>query len=337
VNLQTDIFPANLRIILTEARQITVVSHENPDGDAVSSATAVFNYFSSKFSNCRIVMPNDFPDFLKKIPGSSKIINHRDSKAEVEKILAESDVIICTDFNDEKRVGKLSESLKTAKALKIMLDHHPSPSGFAEYFYSDIEACSASEVVFEFLKKFDSDFLNQEIAECIFTGIMTDTICFSVNASRPRTFEITAELLALGIEKDRIYGDVFNQFSENRVRLSGYLFNQKMIIFKDLKAAYVVLTKEDQSKYGFQSGDSEGFVNIPLSISGINVSIFMQEKTDHFKLSLRSRNGIDVNLMARKYFDGGGHKYAAGGRIYAENVIEAEKKLIEIMKNYLTN
>ncbi len=335
MNLQTNIFPESLRKILSEAKRIAIVSHEHPDGDAVSSATAIYNYFSAKTENCRIVMPNDFPEFLKNIPGSDRIINHNDSKTEVERTILEADVIFCTDFNDEKRVGKLSETLIKAQGVKIMLDHHPSPSGFAAYFYSDIEACSASEVVFEFLQKYDANFLNKEIAECIFTGILTDTICFSVNSSRSRTFEISAELLKLGIDKDRIYGDVFNKFSENRIRLSGYLFNRKMIILKDLKAAYVILSKEDQTAYDFQSGDSEGFVNIPLSISGVDVSIFIQEKTDFFKLSLRSRNGVDVNLMARQYFEGGGHKYAAGGRIYAQDIGEAENKLIEILKKYL--
>jgi phosphoesterase RecJ-like protein len=335
VNLQTNPIPERLFKILAQAKCISFVSHEHPDGDAVSSATALYNYFSKKFDNCYLVMPTDFPEYLKKIPGCSHIVKFTESKDEAKRILSESDVIFCSDFNDEKRTGNMADFLKKSNAVKIMLDHHPSPSGFAEFYYSDIEACSASEVVYEFLLKYDETFLNPEIAECLFTGILTDTVCFSVNSSRPRTFEITAKLLEQGIDKDRIYSDIFTQFTESRTRLSGYLMNEKMVILNDIRAAYIVLTAEEQKKYQFRTGDSEGFVNIPLSIAEMNVSIFMQEKSDHFKLSLRSRNGVDVNIMARKYFNGGGHKNAAGGKIYVKTLDEALRVLIHSMHEFL--
>ncbi len=323
----------SIKSTLSNADKITVISHHAPDGDAISSSTALYAILKNAGHNVSIVIPSRLSDNLEFIPFSSDIIIYNKQTEIAENILKNSDVIFCTDFNSAKRVEKMENALLNSKAVKIMIDHHPQPDDFAKFIISDTSVSSASELVYEFITQAGySKFINRDIAKCLYIGIMTDTINFSVNSEQTRTFEIASELLAFNIDKKEIYNNFYNSYSEERMRFSGYLLYEKMKIFKENNLAVIIVTKDELNKFNYKAGDHEGFVNMPLSIKSIETSIFVLEKNDYLKISLRSKSYFDVNVLARKYFNGGGHINAAGGKLYIK-ISEAEKYITDIFTN----
>lgn len=302
------------QLILT-SKSIVITAHDNPDGDAMGSALSLFNLFSQLKINATVVVPNDMPDFLHWMPGFSSVVHYHSQKNIAKKIVANADLIFCVDFNALERLGNLKGAVEKSVAKKILIDHHPNPSDFAHYTFSDKSVSSASELVYEFINNvgFTSS-INKDVAECIFVGIMTDTGSFSFNSSSPRTYEIISKLLKHGINKDAIFEKVYNGFSEDKLRLLGYCLSQKMEIIHEHNTGIISLTMNERKKYNYVPGDIEGLVNYPLSIKGIIFSVFFFEKNDHVKISLRSKGDFSANDFASKYFIGGGHKNAAGGK-----------------------
>lgn len=321
-----------LKKILNRKKNIIITGHVNPDGDSVGSSLALYHFFSKKH-HVKVLMPNDFPEFLKWLPKSEEILIYDENKFE---LIENADIIFSVDYNELSRVKPVDKAIKKSNAVKIMIDHHPNPDVFPDFVFSETTVSSCAELVYEFMYLLDSNLINKDIAECIFTGILMDTGRFAFNSSNPRTYEITAELLRYGINKEKIISNLYDNFSFDRMRLMGYVLNDKMKLMPDINVSYFILTQSEQEKYNYRIGDSEGFVNMPLAVKGIEFSAFFIEKKDVIKCSFRSKGNIDVNAFARKYFNGGGHKNAAGGKSY-KSVLTTEENFIKWVQEFLDN
>jgi phosphoesterase RecJ-like protein len=321
-------------IVKASRKRIVIISHHNPDGDAIGASLGLGNLLRKMDHQVDVLVPNRFPAFLSWMKNADKIVVYSDDKEKAIRILQESEIVFALDFNDLSRIREFDEHLNNSKAYKVLIDHHPNPAAFADLSISDTSASSTAELVYSFIKEIECiNDIDREIANCIYAGIMTDTGCFSFNSSLPETFRIVGELLNYGVQKDMIYDLVYDNFTYERMRLMGYCLDQKMKFFPQYKTAYISLTQEEMRKYNFRIGDSEGFVNLPLSVKGVRLSALFTEKKDMIKLSLRSKGSFSVNEMASKHFNGGGHLNAAGGESY-DSLEKTIKKFVNLLPEY---
>ena len=293
---------------------MAIVSHIYPDGDSIGSMLGMYMFLTGKGLEVSMMVPNEIPVFLHWMQGCDRIIIGEDDAGQAHRVISNADLIFCLDFNELDRLKNFQDDIQRSGALKIMIDHHPYPEEFADITLSFPGHSSTAEIIFDIIRVIDpAGKLDKFIAECLFTGMMTDTGCFSFSSSEPETYLAVAELLRTGIDKDRIFNLVYENYSDTRMRLMGYSLDQKMEVVPELHAAYIALTMEDLEKYDHVTGDTEGFVNLPFSVRGIRVTALFIERTDHVKISFRSRGNFAINQFAEKYFNGGGHKNAAGG------------------------
>ena len=307
-----------LESYINKGERFVIITHVTPDGDAIGSSLGLYHFLSmTGKESVNIVVPNDFPSFLKWMPGSKEIVIHEHSKEYSERLLREADVIFCLDFNELKRIGKLTPFFEAADGRKILIDHHPEAAGFCRLTISCPDMSSTSEMVFRLLcaLKAFSD-INKDAAECIYTGMMTDTGSFTFGSNNPELYYIITELINKGIDKDMIYRNVYQVYSESRLRLMGYSMFEKMKIYPEQKTAVIVLSLKELNRFNYKTGDTEGFVNMPLSIEGIQFSVLIREDTDFIKMSFRSVGNFPTNLFSSTYFQGGGHKNASGGEFH---------------------
>lgn len=331
--------------LIEAARRIVIFTHLAPDGDAMGSSLAMYHWLRNQSKEVRVVVPNAFPNFLAWIPSAEHILVYETHTAEAEAYIAEADLCLCLDFNDPKRIGPLGELVLQKSCPKILIDHHLYPADFATVVFSQPEAPATCALVYQFIeqtaqqKKLDlSKVLTTEIATCIYTGLMTDTGNFAFNSNDPTMYETIAALIRAGINKDAIYNAVFNQYSEDRMRLMGYCLHQKMRIFPEYHAALIALSEKELKSFRFKPGDAEGIVNLPLQITDVYYSVLMRVEKKQvngkwqskIKLSLRSQGDRPVNILASEVFNGGGHKNASGGDFYGSltKAIEAFEKAI---------
>jgi phosphoesterase RecJ-like protein len=302
---------------LSAASNILLICHINPDGDAVGSQLALYQYLKSTGKNVNMLSPNYLQEFLKWMDGVDQIkVFIRDRKGGRE-LIKKADLIIMLDFNQSNRLGEAEEAVLASDAKKIIIDHHLNYKPFADLFISDPTKCSTSELLHLLISGMNNGFFrNMAYAEAIYVGIVTDTGNFEHGSFTSDTFRIIAEILSEGIDRERIFNAVFNNFTADRMRLKGYALNEKMVVLPELGTAYISLSRNDLLKFNYRKGDSEGFVNLPLSINGIHFSAFFMEKDGYVKLSFRSKGTFPVNEFAKKYFAGGGHRNAAGGEYY---------------------
>ncbi|MDR1098434.1 MAG: bifunctional oligoribonuclease/PAP phosphatase NrnA [Tannerella sp.] len=307
-----------LKAYIDKGDKFVIVSHEMPDGDAVGSSLALYHYLMSfDKKSIKVVVPNNFPAFLKWMTGARDIVLYEQYPDFATQLISEADVLFCLDFNAVKRVGKMASAVIASDARKVMIDHHPEPEDFCKVIISYPEMSSTSELVFRIICALgDIDLIEKDAAECIYTGMMTDTGSFGYNSSNAEIYVIISELIKKGIDKDEIYRNVNQVYSECRLRLMGYVLYEKMKTFPDKKTAVFALTQEELNRFKYKSGDTEGFVNLPLSIGGIFFSAFFREETNLIKISLRSVGDFPCNTFAAEYFNGGGHKNASGGEFY---------------------
>ena len=302
-----------------KAEKIVIVSHVSPDGDAIGSSLGLYHFLQTQEKTVNVIVPNQFPDFLKWMPGAKDVIIYDRYKDFADRLIREADVICCLDFNELKRIDTMEEAVKNAHGRKMMIDHHLNPGDFAGITISHPEISSTSELVFRLICRLGNfDDISREGAECIYTGMITDTGGFTYNSNDREIYYIISELLSKGIDKDQIYRNVFNTHSEGRLRLMGYVLYEKMEIYRNFNSALIWLTKEDQRKFQYKKGDTEGFVNLPLTIQGIRFSCFLREDTEKnmIKVSLRSVGDFPCNKVASDFFGGGGHLNASGGEVY---------------------
>ena len=334
-------------LYIQNATNVVILTHQSPDGDAMGSALAVMHYLHTLNKMAQVIVPNAFPDFLTWMPGAEEVLIYDANPEQAIECLNNADLVVCTDFNDPKRIGALGDKLLTMACPKIMIDHHLHPADFADFIVSVPEASSTCELVYEVIG--DKFQLNaKEIATCLYTGLMTDTGNFSYNSNRPQIYEMVATLLGTGINKDDIYNAVFNQYSVDRMKLVGYCLYKKMRVFPECHAALITLGRKELYKFNFQKGDAEGIVNMPMQSKDIHYSVFMREdkatpdemaknggiKTK-IKISFRSQGDRPVNVFAKEIFNGGGHANAAGGEYYGP-LSEAVQRFLDNYQQYLT-
>ena len=315
------------------ADKIVIVSHVSPDGDAIGSSLGLYHFLNTQDKNVNVIVPNAFPDFLRWMPGAKDVIVYNKYKEYADKLINEADVLCCLDFNVLSRIDEMEEVVKNTPARKMMVDHHLYPGDFCRITISHPEISSTSELVFRLICQLGNfGDITKEGAECIYTGMMTDTGGFTYNSNDSEIYYIISELLSKGIDKDEIYRKVFNTYSEGRLRLMGYVLYDKMQVFPEFNASLIWLSRDEQNRFQYVKGDTEGFVNIPLSMKNVCFSVFLREDTekDMIKVSLRSVGTFPCNQVASEFFNGGGHLNASGGEFYGkmEDAIDLFKQAL---------
>lgn len=310
--------------LIQKASDCVIVTHMKPDGDAMGSSIAMYHFLKSAGKeNVKIVLPDPYPGhlgFLVSEDTAKDILTHLESPAEAAAAIKAGDLIICLDFNAFHRTDGLEDPLKESRASKILVDHHLSPdSEQFDVVFSETEISSASELLYQVLMRTASicgkaDRLPEESATALMTGMTTDTNNFA-NSTYPSTLNMASDLLSAGVDRDRIINELYNKQRENRVRLMGHVLKDLLTITED-GVAYIVLDSDTQKKYDIREGETEGFVNIPLSISNVRMSFLLKEDGEKVRVSIRSRKGTSANRCARLYFNGGGHENAAGGKLF---------------------
>lgn len=327
INLLTAAETEHLRSLILGSDNIILCCHRSPDGDAVGSLLGIAEYIRLLGKVPVAVVPDAYPDFLQWLPGTERIVRYDKHKNFVNDLLASADLVFCLDFNTFSRTDDMAEPLAASPAKKILIDHHLNPDIDTELSISHPEACSTCELVFRLIWQLGGfDLMTRKCAVPLYCGMMTDTGGFTYNSTRPEIFFIISQLLTKGIDKDKIYRNVFNNYSEWRMRLIGYVLNEKMVVMEDERAAYFVLTREDLKRFHYIKGDAEGLVNMPLQIKGLRLSISLRQDTEKDNVvwvSLRSVDNYPCNRLAEEYFNGGGHLNAAGGCLEC-SVEEAE-------------
>lgn len=303
---------------INKGSRFVMLAHVAPDGDAIGASLGMYHFLTEiGKERVNVIVPNAYPDFLKWMPGAKEILVYERYPDYAQQLIREADVIFNMDYNEPKRIGKLAPFVEAAEGRKVMIDHHLNPHDFCRLVISHPELSSTCELVFRLLCAIKSyDDINKSAAECLYTGMMTDTGAFTYNSNRANIYVIIGELIKKGIDKDEIYRKVYQVYSESRMRLMGYAINEKMKVYPELKTALITLSLKDLNTYHYVTGDTEGFTNMPLSIAGIVFSVFIREDADYVKISLRSVGAFPCNRFATTYFNGGGHKNASGGEFY---------------------
>ncbi len=326
---------SSLQDFFSTKKKIVIVSHSNPDGDALGSSLALYNYFLLKKQEVTIIVPNNFPEYLAWMKGSEHILLYSSKKNTCNQLIADADILFCLDFNALNRVDKVEDSLRNTKALKVLIDHHLQPELNAfDYAFSETKVSSTSELIYDFIVAMgDQKLMNIDIASCIYVGIMTDTGSFSYSCNYEKTYQISASLLKTGIDAEEIHHLVYDTFSETRLRLLGYCLSEKLVIISELSSAYISLSKEELNRFSYQVGDTEGVVNYALSINHVKLAALFSEREGKIRISFRSKGEVDVNVFARTYFEGGGHRNASGATSYL-SLSETIKKFEESLLDY---
>lgn len=326
-----------VKSILSQPQKIVIIPHKNPDGDAIGSCLALQAYLDSQGHSANVIAPNDFPKFLKWMPGCASILNFERENSQSKKLLEEASLIFTLDFNDLSRTGQLESHLEASNADFIMIDHHQQPSDYARVTYSDVSMSSTCEMVYNFIEYLDGlNAITAEIATNIYTGIMTDTGSFKYRSTSSRTHRVVADLIDKGAKNMEIHQNVFDTNSPSRLHLLGVALSN-MVILPELCTAFITLSQAELDKHGFKKGDTEGFVNYGLTLEGIKFAvIFIENKEEGIiKISFRSIGDFSVNQFARTHFNGGGHDNAAGGRSEL-SMEDTLKKFNDVLESYKT-
>lgn len=303
-----------LQALLSEAKKIVITTHHKPDGDAMGSSLGLYHFLLALGHQVHVVTPSDYPYFLHWLPGNSEVIDFQIHEARAKKLVAEADLIICSDFNALSRIGSLGDLVRNSAAKKVMIDHHLDPEGFEDYTYWDVRACAAAELVYRFIVELGfGNNIDKDIATCLYTGIMTDSGSFRFPSTSAEVHRIIADLIERGANNSRIHELIYDTNSENRLKFLGHILSQKMFVLPEINTAYIYIDQEELKKYQIVTGDTEGIVNYALSINGIRFAILVVDRGEARKLSFRSKGEFPANEVAKKYFEGGGHRNAAGG------------------------
>ncbi len=324
-----------VKMLLSAPKNIVIIPHKNPDGDAIGSTLALWHYLKKGQHNVNIVAPNDYPNFLKWMPGEDKIVKFDYENTHAKNIIRDANVIFTLDFNDLSRIGDMESVVAASEATFVMIDHHQQPSNYATYMYSDTSMSSTCEMVYNFITFLgDEARINAEMATCMYVGIMTDTGSFRFKATTSKTHRIIANLIDKGAENNAIHNAIYDTNSLSRLQLLGCAL-KNLVVLEAYNTVYITISKEELIRYDFKKGDTEGFVNYGLSLKGIKfAAIFIENLQEPYvKMSLRSKGDFSVNEFARAHFNGGGHTNAAGGR--SEESLEATaEKFTEILAAY---
>ena len=324
----------SIKSILSSKKKIILIPHSSPDADALGSCLALFHFFKDKHE-VNVISPNEFTQILNFLPNSDKVLVYESDREKSDVLFQEAEIIFTLDFNSLGRAKNVSYKISKSTATIIMIDHHENPSDFETYMISNSEMSSTSEMIYDFITFLNPDKIDNDIATCLYTGIVADTGSFRFPSTTSKTLLVGSKLIDYGVDVTNIFENLHNNFQFDRLKLLGTTINN----FKrvgDLPILYTMLTDKDQKSSNFKKGDSEGFVNFGLSVEGILCSVLFIEKKEEelIKISFRSKGDFKVNIFASKYFNGGGHIYAAGG-ISKLSLKETEEKFIKDIRQYL--
>mgnify|MGYP001231895834 CR=1 FL=1 len=324
----------SIKKVISTKKNILLIPHSSPDADALGSCLSLFHFFKDEH-NVNVISPNEFTDILSFLPGSNDILIFESDKEKSNILFKKSDVIFTLDFNNLSRAKNISHLIAKSKATKIMIDHHENPDDYADFMISNSNMSSTCEMIYDFISNINSDKINNNIATCLYAGIVADTGSFRFPSTTSRTLRIGSELIEYGVNVTDIFEKLHNNFQFNRLKLLGTTINNFKRI-DDLPVLYSSISDEEQKIRNFRKGDSEGFVNFGLSVEGIKCSVVFIEKSNDgiIKISFRSKGDFKVNIFANKYFNGGGHEYAAGG-ISKLSLNDTINKFINDIKEFI--
>jgi phosphoesterase RecJ-like protein len=322
---------------MSQPRKVVIVTHHKPDADALGSSLGMAGYLKKEGHQVQVITPSDYPEFLYWMPGNDGVIAYDKTKETVvSNFISQAEIIFCLDFSSLNRIQDLTEKVRTPSARKVLIDHHLEPEDFAEFVQWDTNAASTAGLIYNLIVELgDKEKIDANIADCLYAGLMTDTGGFRHSNTRQEEFMIASELVRLGASPTKVSKLIYDTNSLDRLRLMGFVLSEKLKILPEYKTAYITLSAEELKKFGSQTGDTEGFVNYGLSIKGIRLSVMIYERKDSIKLSLRSLGNFSVNEMARKHFEGGGHRNASGGTSNL-SLDETLKKFLAILPEYKT-
>ncbi|OUR92287.1 DHH family phosphoesterase [Flavobacteriales bacterium 34_180_T64] len=327
----------NITALLNSPQNIIIVPHKNPDGDAIGSALGLFHYLkNSNRHEVKIIAPNDYPDFLKWMPGEADILKYDLEPNICDTLIKEASIIFTLDFNALNRIGGMELPVSESTAIKVMIDHHQQPDDYADFMYSDVSMSSTCEMVYHFIDMLgDTDVIESDIASCLYAGIMTDTGSFRFPSTTSTTHNVIAKLIEKGANNSEIHNNIHDTNSHDRLRLLGCAL-QNLKVLPDFRTAYITLSQNELNRFNFKKGDTEGIVNYALSLQGIRfAAIFIEnQKEGIVKISLRSKGTFSVNEFSRAHFGGGGHVNAAGGKSDLDMKATIEK-FISILPSYI--
>ncbi|AUP78363.1 DHH family phosphoesterase [Flavivirga eckloniae] len=325
----------SIKQLLSNQKKIVIVPHKNPDGDAIGSTLGLYHYLIKGNHLVNVLVPNDYPTFLKWIPGNDVILKHDSQTKVCDALIENADIIFTLDFNAFHRTGNMETVLANSNALKIMIDHHQAPDDYATYMFSDVSMSSTCEMIYNFIDMLgDTDLIDSNIATCLYVGIMTDTGSFRFLSTTSKTHRIIAQLIEKGANNTNIHNNVYDTNSYERLQLLGCALSNLKVI-PESRAAYITLSQEELNKYNYKKGDTEGVVNYALSLNNtVLAAIFIEDKQEGIvKISLRSKGHFSVNELSRAHFNGGGHTNAAGGKSYL-SLEDTVAKFISILPSY---
>ena len=327
-----------LRQFLSTPRKIFITTHAKGDGDALGSSLAMYHYLLKKGHDVTVVSPTDYGLYLHWLPGNPSVVIYTEAKARVQKLADETELVFCLDFNAHARVEGMDSLLRGIKVPKVMIDHHLEPEGFDLYRLWNPDACATTELVYKFICMMgDHELIDRNISTCIYTGLVTDSGSFRYPNVTADVHRIVAHLMETGIDHGQIHRQLFDTFSELRLRFFGHCINNNLEVLHEYRAAVMTVTREELRQYEIKTGDTEGLVNFPMNINEVVFAALIIERDGIIKLSLRSKGNFPANEFAGKYFNGGGHLNAAGGasRTTLEETVAVFKKGLEEYKQLL--
>jgi phosphoesterase RecJ-like protein len=325
---------------LTEKQRIVVTTHYKPDGDAMGSSLGLYYWLQAQGHEVHIIVPSDYPSFLFWMPGQEDVIIYTEQLDLSHKLIDEADLIFCLDFNHLSRIHEMETPVRNSKALKIMIDHHLAPENFDDFRHWDSSAAATAQLVYDLIVNQIGDraHITPDIATCLYTGIMTDTGSFRFSSTSAQVHLIIADLITLGAQNWKIHEHVFNSSTENRLKFLGFCLLNRLEVLTEYNTAVFAVSREDISRFNVTTGDTEGLVNYALSVSGIRLAALIIDRKERIKISLRSIGDFPCNEICSIYFNGGGHRNAAGGSSdeSLENTVLTFKSILPKYKNLLT-
>ena len=320
---------------LSTPKKIIIIPHKTPDADALGSSLGLRGYLMKKGHQVQVVSPTDYPKFLNWMEGNETVIIYKsENQKECKKMINDSDIIFCLDFNNLARIDDLGNIVQKSPAKKFLIDHHLDPKCFADFAFVSTAASATAELIYEFIVKIgDRDRIDKSIAESLYAGIMTDTGQFKHNNTNQNVHFVTANLMELGADTSKVASLIYDTNSYDRLKFLGFALSQRLKYLPELHTAFIAINADDLKKFHSQTGDTEGLVNYALSLDGVVLGVLISERSGEIRLSMRSKGDFSVNDFARKHFNGGGHKNAAGGTSDS-NFEETVQKFEDIIKIY---
>lgn len=324
----------SFRLLVQNSANIVITNHKNPDGDAMGSALALSHILRNWGYPATVIVPNEYPKFLKWLPGDADVIVFEGHQDEAKELIESADLIFALDYNDLNRTGELEKPLSEATGKKVLIDHHQDPAGFADIAFSDVASCATAQLIYELVESLDLlDLIDTDVATCIYTGLVTDTGSFRYPSTSNKTHQVAAHLLELGVENGMVHRHLFDNKTETVLKMRGHVLSNNLVVLKEFKTAYITISRKEQEQYDTKPGDTEGLVNEALSIEGVVMAAFFKEDYNLIKISFRSVGTVPVNELSNAHFGGGGHRNAAGGSS-KESLQKTVDRFLEVLPEF---